>query len=61
MPISFRYYDPIIQIVQERMVDGRKDFFRLKNTIKQEVYGEVDTRYQMLEQMGLRDTHNKKF
>jgi hypothetical protein len=33
LPLSYRYYDPLIQIVQDRMADDRKDFFKLKNTI----------------------------
>ena len=61
LPISFRYYDPIIQVVQERMAPGKSDYFKLKNSLKQEIYGEVDVNYKMLEQLGLRDTHNKKF
>ena len=43
------------------MAEGRRDYFKLKNTLKQEIYGEVDARYRILEQLGLRDTHNKKF
>lgn len=43
------------------MAEGRRDYFRLRNMLKQEIYGEVDARYKFLEQMGLRDTHNKKF
>jgi|TARA_B110000285_G_C15025767_1_gene564059 hypothetical protein len=43
------------------MAEGRRDYFKLKNTLKQEIYGEVDARYKLLEQLGLRDTHNKKF
>jgi hypothetical protein len=31
------------------MAEGRRDFFKLKNTLKQEIYGEVDARYKLLE------------
>lgn len=55
-PLSFRYYDPLILIVQERMTDESKDFYKLKNSLKKEIYSHIDTYTQVLEVMGLRDT-----
>jgi len=43
------------------MSEGRSDYFKLKNILTQEIYGEVDARYILLEQLGLRDTRKKKF
>lgn len=56
LPLSFRFYDPLIQIVQTRMSEHRKDFFKLKNSLQKEIYGKIDTKIKLLEKMGLRDS-----
>jgi hypothetical protein len=30
MPLSFRYYDPIIILIQERLSNDRREFFKVK-------------------------------
>lgn len=60
-PLSFRYYDPLILIVQERMSDERKDYFQMKNSIKKEIYTVADGYTDFLESMGLRETKKDKY
>ena len=38
MPISFRFYDPIIHIILDKMTAESSDYFKLKNTLKKEIY-----------------------
>lgn len=52
-PMSYRYYDPLIQIVQQRIADDRKDFYKLKNTMKQQCYEKIDQTRRVLEDFGL--------
>ena len=42
MPLSFRFYDPIIHIILEKMTNESSDYFKLKNTLKKEIYTLVD-------------------
>lgn len=42
LPLSYRYYDPLIQIAQDRMADERQDYYKLKNVLKKEIYSQVD-------------------
>ena len=34
LPISFRYYDPIMKIVEDEMSDEKKMYFKLKTEFK---------------------------
>jgi mannose-6-phosphate isomerase class I len=61
LPLSFRYYDPLILIVQERMSDDRKDYFKMKNSIKKEIYHVADGFTDFLEEMGLRETKKEEY
>ena len=49
LPWSFRYYDPLLLNVTERMGDEKKDFFKLQNKLKTEIYGSVDTKKKILQ------------
>ena len=51
--MSFRFYDPLIQICQDRMADERKDFYKLKNILKKEIYSQVDAKTQFLNKCGV--------
>jgi hypothetical protein len=44
LPLSFRYYDPIIHLLTERFTDESSDYFKLKNCLKKEIYTLVDRR-----------------
>jgi hypothetical protein len=33
MPLSFRYYDPIITLIQERLSADRREFFKVKKQL----------------------------
>ena len=43
LPISFRYYDPLILMVQDYMSVERQSYFKMKNSIKKEIYHQADT------------------
>jgi hypothetical protein len=38
LPLSYRFYDPLMQIVQDRMAEERQDYYKLKNLLKKEIY-----------------------
>lgn len=61
LPISYRYYDPLILIVQSNMSAERCAYFKMKNSLKKEIYQQADTFTQMLERIGLRETKNEDF
>lgn len=61
MPLSFRFYDPIFHIILEKMTAESSDYFKLKNTLKKEIYSIVDRKFQYLEKMGFRETYNKDY
>lgn len=58
-PLSFRYYDPLIKIVKERMTDDRKDFYRLKNELELKIYRKADSQMQMKEKLGLQESQKR--
>lgn len=41
------------------MTDESKDFYKLKNSLKKEIYSHIDTYTKVLELLGLRDTKIK--
>jgi TATA-box binding protein (TBP) (component of TFIID and TFIIIB) len=43
------------------MSDERKDYFKMKNSIKKEIYTIADGYTDLLESMGLRETKNEKY
>jgi hypothetical protein len=61
MPLSFRFYDPIVHIIIEKMTAESSDYFKLKNTLKKEIYSLVDSKLQFAEKMGFRETQNKDY
>jgi hypothetical protein len=56
LPMSFRYYDPLIQIVQERFSEETLDYFKLSNTVKQECMSEFNQVRQVMEKLGLKES-----
>lgn len=58
-PLSFRYYDPLIKIVKERMTDDRKDFYKVKNELELKIYRKADTQLQMREKLGLQESQKR--
>lgn len=42
------------------MDDEKKDFFKLENKLKKEIYGKIDTRNQLLEELGIRESPDPK-
>ena len=43
------------------MSHERVSYFKMKNSIKKEIYNQADTFTQFMERMGLRDTKNDEF
>lgn len=43
------------------MTAESSDYFKLKNTLKKEIYSIVDRKFQFLEKMGFRETYNKDY
>ena len=60
LPLSFRYYDPIIVMTQSRIKDEQKDFFKLRNKLERQIFRKIDTKTQFLERMGFMETQDKK-
>ena len=58
LPMSFRYYDPLIKIVQDKMADEKRDYYKLKNSLELKVYQRIDMKRQMLESLGLVEGHD---
>ena len=54
LPLSFRFYDPIIKIVQGLMTDEKKAHFLLKGTTELTVLRKVDAYNEFLERMGFK-------
>ena len=59
LPLSFRFYDPILKMVQELICDDKKDFFVLKSVTALEVLKKVDAQKRFLEKMGFQDTQDE--
>ena len=55
-PLSFRYYDPLMRIVQDRMTYERKEYYKLKNDLELKIYRRNDKTAQMLEKLGIRES-----
>jgi hypothetical protein len=45
----------------ERMSAESSDYYKLKNSLKKEIYTVVDSKLQFMEKMGFRETQNKDF
>lgn len=54
LPMSFRFYDPIMKIVQGLMGDDKKNYFLLKGTTELTVLRKVDVYNEFLERMGFK-------
>lgn len=37
LPVSFRFYDPILRIIKNEMSQSKKDWFQLKNQLSKEL------------------------
>ena len=42
LPLSFRYYDPILAIMQDLISDEKRDLFSCKNLLAYELYRQND-------------------
>ena len=42
--MSYRYYDPLIKIVQDQIADDRKDYYKLKNSLELKIYKSIDSK-----------------
>ena len=59
LPLSFKFYDPMMKMVQELISDDIQDFLLQKNEQELEVLKKVDAKNRFLEQMGLRETQDE--
>ena len=61
LPLSFRFYDPIIKIVQRLMTEDKKDFFLLRCNTQLKVFRKVDAYNKFLESMGFKPSLDENF
>ena len=61
LPLSYRYYDPIYLNTVELMKEDKSDLFKLRNSLGQQIYSEINQKYKFLEKMGLKGTLNKEY
>ena len=52
LPYSFRYYDPILNFVQDNITDDKRDFYLLKNQLAYLLYSRSDPIRDELEKLG---------
>lgn len=60
LPFSFKYYDPILAIVQENVSKERREFFTLKQEVACSIHRKSDLKQQMLEKFGIVDVPSEK-
>ena len=53
LPYTFRYYDPILNFVQDNITDDKRDFYLLKNQLAYLLYSKSDPIRDELEKLGL--------
>ena len=58
--MTFRYYDPIIQIVQANVTHDRRQFYLLKNEFSKAQNNKDDTASKMLQKLGIDDKNAAK-
>ena len=56
LPLSFRFYDPLIKIVQNKMSEDKRDYFIQRGSQELKVLKREDTFINFLEKMGIRET-----
>lgn len=58
--MTFRYYDPIIQIVQENISNDRRQFFMLKNEFSRFLNNQDNVTDKILQKIGIDDSKVEK-
>ena len=60
LPFSFRYYDPVLAMLQENLSRERREFFALKQELACNIHRKSDMKQQVLERIGVIDVPNEK-
>lgn len=60
MPLSFRYYDPIIILIQERLSYNKREYFKVKKQLGLLFDKKLSLRNQVKELMKVGNEHKKK-
>lgn len=54
LPMSFQFYDPILQIIQHDISDERKEFFLLRNKMHLDTIKVDDKKSKLIKMLGLK-------
>ena len=61
LPYSFRFYDPILSLINENLSSNRREFFNLRKQVAYMIHRENDYKQQFLEQIGVcENTYKEK-
>lgn len=55
LPLSFRFYDPILMLIQEQVSEESRELFNIQNEIAFTLHHQADWFQQVLERVGLVD------
>lgn len=60
LPLSFRFYDPILMMIQEKVSDESREHFNLQNKIAFTLHREADFVQKILEKLGFVENGKEK-
>ena len=53
LPLSFRFYDPLVKMVQIRMTQDQREYYKLKNEMEIKILSEHNPKQRFLRKLGM--------